>query len=241
MAIPPDLCWRCRSSPTPPVKAVLAPATPDRAAPGGGVRAACSPRCSPSAGALRRSSCLTPASAIRAWTGWPLRPQGIASDDAAVRPQHLAVDPAPSGPARMRRRSLYLRVALAAPAAMLSRGLDQRLRLAVELSPGDPGATALTVILRPRSPRREHVSSPRRRSWSPHRRRKTPGSTDCDARGEVDDPATPAQPPSASRIVLKLPFRLMATWLSKSASSLSERLASFMMPALFTSTPRCRR
>jgi hypothetical protein len=41
---------------------------------------------------------------------------------------------------------------------------------------------------------------------------------------------------AASRIVLKLPFRLTETWLPNSASSLSRTVASFMMPALLTRT-----
>ena len=41
---------------------------------------------------------------------------------------------------------------------------------------------------------------------------------------------------AASRMVLKLPFRLTATCWSKAASSLSAILPSFMMPALLTST-----
>ncbi|XQU71610.1 hypothetical protein OJJOAM_004399 [Cupriavidus sp. H18C1] len=40
----------------------------------------------------------------------------------------------------------------------------------------------------------------------------------------------------ASRSVLKVPFRLMATWLSNRASSLSASVASRMTPALLTST-----
>ena len=41
---------------------------------------------------------------------------------------------------------------------------------------------------------------------------------------------------AASRSVLKVPFRLIATWLSNSASVLSASAASFMTPALLTST-----
>jgi hypothetical protein len=56
------------------------------------------------------------------------------------------------------------------------------------------------------------------------------------ARRQINDAPLLRSLRDASRSALKLPLRLIATWLSSRASSLSARLANRMIPALLTST-----